>query len=783
MKALFASNVLKNFCSTGIPQQSLRLFGILLLPASLSAQSLEEVIVTAQKREQNLQDVPISIATLSGDSMRSAGISRLEDMSGAVPNFSFTEAVSGSDNMFMRGVGSGINYGFEQAVGQVIDGFFYGRSRFGRAAFLDVERVEILKGPQGALIGKNTSAGAINITTAKPTEEFEMWAAGTWEFEGSEGFNFEGAVSGPLSERLRGRVALRYDEREGYVKNVAADRHEQSLDDFTIRATLVWDILDTLDATLSYQHGDFDRSGRTTQLSQCGQALRNFDPDGPGPAPAGALFNALVAAGEDCTANYEHNVVLTKHGQPVDQAYDTQFDTVGLTLNWEILGGHTLTSLTGYSAYDSVDDFEVDFTFAPIAAAFTTEDYEQWSQELRLTSPVGDRFDYIAGAYLQFNDHDVSFRRDFIALPPPLTPSGNVIATAQESDTYALFAQFTRHITDAWDLTVSGRYTHEEKDATQMQTPTLLHTNTPTVLVPPAGPAASIHDIAGKRTENNFSPTANLQWRPNDDAMLYGSIARGFKGGGFDMQNDGVQALAAESFEFEDEDVTAYELGAKLSLLDGAAQLNIALFRSEFDNLQVSTINSVTTTFNVGNAASAISQGLEADLKWAATETLTFSAAFAYLDSEYDEFPDAPCNFVLIAGGGCTGANQTTDLSGRELPFAPEISATVSGEYVWSVGRGFEITAYAQVVYSDEFALVLDLDPNAYQEEFTKVDARLTLSNPTRTWEISLIGRNLTDELTRSFANDGLGGPFMAGSYFSMVDAPRSIAVQGLVRF
>ena len=756
---------------------------LFLMMSSGSAATLEEVVVTAQKREQNLQDVPISIIAISGEALRANGVSRLEDMSAAIPNFNFSETVSGSDAITVRGIGSGVNFGFEQAVGQVVDGFFYGRSRFGRAAFLDIERVELLKGPQGALIGKNTTAGVINITTAKPTDEFEAWGAATYEFEGGEGFNFEGAVSGPLSDNLKGRVAMRYDDRDGWVNNVVNGDDEQQLNDYTVRATLVWEASETFDATFMYQRGDYDRTGRTAQLSTCGAALRNFDPDGPGPAPAGALFGAISAAGEDCQANLEHNVIKSENGQPVDQKFDTEFNNFGVTLNWEVLGDHTLTSLTGYSEYKTLDDFDVDTSFANIAGGDITEDYQQWSQEIRLTSPVRDNYDYIVGAFLQFTEHEVDFRRDFIGLPPPLTPSGNLITTAQEGDTYAVFGQFTWHFNEAWDLTVSGRYTHEEKTAIQTQTPTALFTNTAIMLIPPFGPSAAIHDISAKRTENNFSPTANLQWRVNEDTMVYASIARGFKGGGYDFQNDGIQAVAAGKFEYEDEDVTSYEIGAKMTLLNGAAQLNINWFRSEFDNLQVSTIDATSATFNVGNAASAITTGVEADMKWQVTESLFLNAAIAYLDAEYDAYPNAPCHAQLILSGNCTGFGLTRDLSNQELAYSPDMSATVSGRYVWSINDSFEISTFAQLTYTDDFALVLDLDPNTFQESFVKVDASLTLSNPDHDWEISLIGRNLSDKRTTNFTNDAQGGPFLAGTYFSMVDAPRSLAIQGRFRF
>jgi outer membrane receptor protein involved in Fe transport len=181
----------------------------LCLAGNLSAAVIEEVIVTAQKREESLSDVPVSVAAFVGEHIRSRELNNLEQLSLSVPNFTFSNAVGGSDNFYMRGIGSGENYGNEMAVGQVIDAVFYGRSRFGRLAFLDVERVEVLRGPQGAIIGKNTSAGAINIVTAGPTDTFEAWGTGSWEFDGNEGYTIEGAISGrsrpsPMCSRCAG---------------------------------------------------------------------------------------------------------------------------------------------------------------------------------------------------------------------------------------------------------------------------------------------------------------------------------------------------------------------------------------------------------------------------------------------------------------------------------------------------------------------------------------------------------------------------------------------------
>ena len=178
--------------------------------AAEKSRALEEVVVTAQKREQNLQDVPVAIQAVLGEEMRTSGIEKMETLAPTVPALHVSEAFGG-DQIFLRGLGPGVNFGFEQAVGQVVDGFFYGRSRFSRLQFLDLERVEVLKGPQGAIIGKNTTAGAINITTAKPTAELEGWITLAEEFDGAEGESYEGAISGPLSDKLMARLALRFE--------------------------------------------------------------------------------------------------------------------------------------------------------------------------------------------------------------------------------------------------------------------------------------------------------------------------------------------------------------------------------------------------------------------------------------------------------------------------------------------------------------------------------------------------------------------------------------------
>lgn len=749
------------------------------LAGPAGAAVLEEITVTAQKREESLQDVPIAVSVISGDRIRENGVARFEDLSPSIPNFSYAEAVSGADNMFVRGVGSGLNFGFEMAVGQVVDGYFYGRSRFGRATFLDLERIEILKGPQGAILGKNTSAGALNITTAAPTDQFKAAIMPTYEFEADEGYSIEGFISGPLSNTLRARLALRIDDRDGWVSNVSNGADQQEREDSTARVKLLWEPSDKFDATMWYQHGELNRKGRTRQLSICGDALQSFDPDGPGPAPAGALFDQLVTAGEDCEANFSRNVLNVRNAADFGETFDTEFDLAGLTMNWRV-GDLTITSLTGIAEYDAFDEIDVDATVAELAGASVVEDFEQISQELRITSPAGETIEYIAGLYYLSTEQRVDFFRHFAALPPPLTPASNLIRTNQDSDTIAVFGQLTYHFNAQWAGTVSVRYTDEEKDALQTQYPTDLYADTQTVLIPPAGPAAGQHDLERTRSEDNWSPEVTLNWTPDQYTLWYGSIRRGFKGGGFDFQLDAPQASAGERFEYEDEEVTSFELGLKKTFADGAARFNAALFHSEFDDLQVSTLDSVSVTFNVGNAASAETQGLEADFSYAANDHVSLFVSLALLDSSYDRFPDAPCTFVQNPAGG---PGCTQDLSGEELPFAPDIAATVSINIDTPIGMSHDLTTFLELAYVDKHALVLDLDPNTFQGSNTKLNARVTLGDTDGKWNVSLIGKNLTDETTSNFANDALGGPFMGGSYFRMVDPPRSVALQATLRY
>ena len=336
------------------------------------------------------------------------------------------------------------------------------------------------------------------------------------------------------------------------------------------------------------------------------------------------------------------------------------------------------------------------------------------------------------------------------------------------------------HLGEQWDITVEGRYTREEKEGRSIQFPEEIYSDIPANGPGSGGPTGvfNVHDTEGDRSENDFSPGLVVAWLPSDDAMYYASLKKGFKGGGFDHQLSANQQDASDGrFEFEEEEVLSFEIGGKLSLADGAARLNFAIFRNEYDDLQVSALTG-PSTFTVGNAASAITQGVELDLDWRLTEALSISASVAFLDASYEDFEGAPCSQFQVDNGFCSEGVQ--DLSDEPLQYAPDYSYNVSATYVWPLTNELDLTGFVRVYGEDDKELAQDLDPFTVQTSYDKVDARLALADTAGQWEVALLGRNLSNEETIGFANDI---NLFRGSYFGMTESLRSIAVQGTLRF
>ncbi|NIB41669.1 TonB-dependent receptor [Pseudomaricurvus alkylphenolicus] len=750
---------------------------------------LEEVIVTAQKRAESIQDVPLSVTAMSGEKIEKSGISDLSELSAYVPNLNIAEGTV-STNIYMRGMGSGINRAFEQSVGMFIDGIYMGRGRQFRSPFLDLERAEVLRGPQGILFGKNTIAGTLNLTTAKPEVGEVLNGQVSLEYEPEYNTQvISGYVTGSLNDEFALRLAIKDSRSDGYIENTRVDRDGPETEEQIARLTFTWEPSDELKFTGKLERDEFESLGTSVQVT-------HFDPLDP---LAGFMASVIPTLDPNFETRADHR--KSSDDELADDSRWTQVDNAVVTIEYA-LGEHTLTLVSGYSAYESSDRQEVDFGPVPFLATNDDHDYTQWSQEIRLTSPGGETFDYITGIYWQGSDFQADFWSDVdIATINPVlqavygstgavdptqavgpgnpslsdvglapTPFSRDTAFEQDVETLSAFFQGTWSITENVRLIGGVRYTHETKEATRRSAITRFQDlNTPAgmqevVMATALKVNVTLPQFEGKRTEKQFTPSLKLQWDVNEDVMVYASAEKGFKGGGFNANPDAT----LENQEFEEESALGLEVGLKSTLLDGRAQLNAALFRTNYEDLQVTTWNGFG--FEVGNAAESVTQGVELDGMIRLTEGLTLGGAIAYLDAYYENFDTAPCPATTIAAG-----TSVCDLSDQPTTYAPEWSGSLYADYFTPLGDKLELRAGLDINYSSEFYYDSDLDQHTRQDSFYKLNARLAIADIDDRWEVALVGKNLNDESTISY---GLDMPLVAGGIVGYVEAPREISIQ-----
>ena len=365
------------------------------------AQMLEEVIVTAQKRVESLQDVPISVTAIQGDKLQSAGIANMSALADYVPNLFISDAAVNT-NIYMRGMGSGNNQAFEQSVGMYIDGIYMGRGRQYRSPFMDVERVEVLRGPQGTLFGKNTVAGAINVTTASPDVGDELNGSIAVTAEDNDGKIVEGYVSGSVTDNFALRFGGKWRETDGYLENVYLDTDEPALEETLYRFTAVWQPTDSLDINFKYSHSDYDRVGApsTTKLYLDAEGRARDVPNasdfaGIAYAAVDTFFPDFAAATQDEFTTYKDNNLgfdgKTAQIGKNPEISENETDNLVLKVDWDV-AGMLFTSITGWSSYESLDGVDVDWLPLQFISRDDDQEFEQFSQEFRITSPGGEFF-------------------------------------------------------------------------------------------------------------------------------------------------------------------------------------------------------------------------------------------------------------------------------------------------------------------------------------------------------------------------------------------------------
>ena len=819
---------------------------------------VEEVIVTARARAETLQDVPISVSLVSGETIEETGIDNLEELAGSVPNFTVTQDPIG-DKINIRGIFTGEIASLEQSVSTFVDGVNRGRGTQARFAFLDLERVEVLRGPQGTLFGKNTVGGALNLTTRKPTDTFDANLNAAYETELEE-TTIAGHLSGPLSESVRGRVAFSSsDQEEGYIENRFYNKSTPNVENQVVRGTLDWDVSDSTLLRFRGEYGDFELDGQPF-------ALRS----------AGPLTQILQQQFGVTSGSLTETAIGQMPGGPLDigssGTMEGDAQEASVFLNQKFANGSALEVTAAFSALDFKRRLDADFSPLDLLGFDDTEDYEQNSLSIRYLSDDRGRFRYVAGLYYQEADLQLSgitslntatargvtggacqaaglsaadaqqlfFSVAGIAGQTPADAASQLARVGgnaalvnacttfgatqtfpqalsrvntldQKGDALALYGQADFDLTDALSLTVGLRYTREQKDARQVVFATDFGTFNPNANLNTALSVlleATAHDFDRNvldREENKVNYSASLQWEVTDDVNAYLSTSSGFKAGGFNFAAFGP---TADEAEFEPEKVRSYEIGLKTKLFDGRARVNAAYFFTNIEDLQVAQFTG-GTSFIVQNAAEAEVQGLELDGRFQITRNLGINASAAYTDFEFTSFPRAGCNVqqllalrqstfdlgtALLNDGNpandaagfaaqLLGSNQTlrecsalgiNDLKGRTTEQVPEYTAQLGVDYTLELGN-FGIDTVADVVWNDEQFRQTDLDPETKSGSFAKTNLALSFYRIGSPWKVSLVGRNIFDKKTFSYANDT---PLLDTARQQIVDRPRTVKLQ-----
>lgn len=724
---------------------------------------LEEVIVTAQKRSESIQDVPIAVSVLSAERMKNSAVTSFEDISLASPNTEIN-MTPGYVQVGMRGLNSPINDGMEQAVGVYVDGIYYGKTAFLQDAFLDISRVEMLKGPQGTLFGKNTVAGAISISTANPENE---WAAsamiGGGQFNGE---HYELMLNAPLIEdRLALRIAATRQRQDGYVRNTLRGSSEKRVDKEGLRAKLLFTPTDRLSAVLTYYQGESRDSGQGWEpflLTGAAEFLHGrFDP------------------------TLETDFDYRSHADAPNQSR-SDTEVVNLEVNWDV-GEHTLTLIGSDARADEWLYLDADTASAPIADWGRRTDYNQQMLELRLSSPPG-RLEYLLGAFAYRSENNL--RGELRMLPegplddlvvpllgidlldtllndllgPVTNPIEDllygVLSDAlfqrfdQRTESLALFSQFTWKVTDRLSLIAGLRASEEEKQV-------LLDQNyEETGLLLTAAFGVTEYTLDDSRKESTLVPKLSVKYELGDD-LLYASYAESFKAGGYNPL-----ARTAEEAGFEEESAKALELGYKLTGWDGMLTLNAALYRTEFSDMQIQAF--IGNGFIVSNAAEATTQGAEFDLSFRPAEGTSLYASWGYSDARFDTFKDGPCT---AANGG-----DFCDLSGSRLPRAPKYSATLGANTAIPLWRdSVALMLGADVNWRDDILFDLDADPLDSQDGYFMVNLHAGLVDPDGRWQLMAHVKNLENKTIRHFAADM---PIFSGSHMGFLLPPRTVSAE-----
>jgi outer membrane receptor protein involved in Fe transport len=774
-------------------------------PPTAAFGQLEEILVTAQRRVESLQDVPISVTAVTGDAILEGGFSDVEDLARFVPNLWMQDTFTGQV-LAIRGIGTTAgNEAFESAVAIFHDDVYYGRDNLGQNASFDLERVEILRGPQPIYFGQSATAGALNVTSRTPGDSWE----GNLQlaYGDDEELNFEAGVGGPLSDTFGIRFSGRYyDLGTNHYFNPLIGQDQAVKENAAFRTVALWEPSERVRARFKYEYQDIWQLGTAGEWVRCdlnpATSLAN-----PGISPG---FNALcaldIAAGVaditrldgalgsqghvdiydrvaqlnagltpgspgywgDGTRNLRSGAPLVPGGggyiRPnLDEVYEftqdeeRQFDSNVLSarIDFDIGENLTLTSTTSYVDYDKQDWLDPDASSLAVFTDLRIETFEQKSQELRLQSGADQFFSWMAGLYWQEHDLDSTlniYAGSLLGARPNVQPNSAAasygVRLLENSEWQALFFAGTFNVSDRFRFNVGGRYQDVAKSATQLGSDAYLST-TATAF----GPRTVFATATPSIEFDEFLPEVGAQWNASDDFMLYVKYSEAFKMGGFVVAPPIGGSI--DSSVYLPEEAEGSEIGFKSTLLDGNLQFNLAYYDADYTNLQVSVfVAEGAGLFVTTNAAAAETKGFEWDGRWALGDSFFLGFTGSKAEATYTDYAGAECNslqdkiWTIVDNTPATPGLCRQDLSGVRISNHPEWTFGLQPEYTFALGENFVGTLSANLFFSDgyELAPTSQGDPISFIDDWHRLDARFAVGPEDGDWQIALYARDLTDE-------------------------------------
>jgi iron complex outermembrane receptor protein len=795
---------------------------IVAIGAPIAFAQVAEVVVTARKREENVQNIPVAVSAVSGKDIQKFNLSTVEDVAQQTPQLVIARGSSGSGaDISLRGIGSSSeNIGIEQSVSVNIDGVYYGQGRAIDEGTFDVSGLQVLKGPQALFYGKNATAGALAIQTNDPGSKYEGSITGGYEFNAHEPY-VEGYVSGPVTDTFGLRLAFRYsDQTQGYLQNTATQQTYVTTDsangfkvntsptsvpsdylgqdkNLLLRLTGKWAPTSRLTVTGKLTYNQLRSNNNSDNLVNvyCPNGIPQTEAGLANPTPCGRHFLAAQPGLPLNVASVPNSLFSLANGQDFERY---QSATAYLKLNYQG-DNYTLTSTSGFQ--HMFNDWADNQNFTGAAEVYAAEHFvwDQFSTEERATTSFQFPVNFAGGFYfqtthLQFaQDVDLAGSQNSAA-PPGDEFNGYTKSSATTGHTYAVFGQAIWDIVKNVELTAGARYTHEIKASYFQQPYVWAPLSGLFVQYDPTNPATSInaHQVFG-----NWSPEVTLTYKPDSHVTLYGAYKTGYKSGGFSNSAILSTGTLPGDVEFKPETSKGFEGGIKTILMDHQLRLNVDAFDYLYSNLQVDFFNTPTFNYITLNAASARTYGVEFETEFApkAIPGLTLHAEGAYDDSHYDQF-EAPCSpagityeqgcnalrvvnpndtyhFSSNCGGGVYGQTcNFMNVDGRQTALAPKWTAVIGGDYSRPVSSALKMGLAANMRVSSGY--VANAFPSTvaeqvdYQPAYTTFDAVLTLGSIDDRWTLSLIGRNLTNTFvetgTQGLPSSGAGTGCRAGS-------------------